>query len=112
MGKNIPIKVNNHVVGSVVGKLFIKRVNGSVHFLRVPPAIAFDKQSLKDAISAGATDTMVIDKETGIAYCSTIEHIYTEGFLLDRGYGEQIALSMDGWTKLLPASMPSQPALI
>ena len=38
----ILIRVKNKVVGKVVGKLFMKNLKGSVHFLRIPPAIAFD----------------------------------------------------------------------
>lgn len=107
--KDIKIRVGNKVVGSVVGKLFIKRVNGSYHFLHVPPAISFDEQSLIAAKLAGATDTMIIDKETGNAYCAPISLIYEKGFKLERGYGKQIALGKEYWTNMKPASV--QPPL-
>lgn len=105
---SIPVRVGEKVVGSVIGKLFIKRVVGSKHFLRVPPAIAFDTQSLNNAKAAGATELMVIDKETGIAYVSSIANFYAEGFYIDRGFGKQIALSLDKWSTM----NPEQPKLL
>lgn len=103
---SIPIRVGEKIVGSVVGKLFIKRVVGSKHFLRSPRAIAFDTQSLNNAKQAGATELMVIDKETGIAYVSSMEHFYQNGFYLERGFGKQMALSIDKWSTMNPQQPP------
>ena len=110
MPDKIPIRVGNKIVGTVVGKLFIKRINGSQHFLRVPPAIAFDKQSLKHAHDAGATDAMVIDKETGFAYHASFIDIYSKGFEIERGFGMQIALPIEDWDAMRPAKV-EQPTL-
>ena len=104
------IRVGNRVVGTVVGKLFIKQINGSQHFLRAPHAIAFDKQSLRQAYEAGATDAMVIDKETGIAYCASLLDIYAKGIDVERGFGKQIALPVKEWNEMKPAET-DQPVL-
>ena len=104
------IRVGNKVVGTVVGKLFIKRINGSQHFLRVPPAIAFDKESLQRAYEAGATEAMVIDKETGIAYNASFVDIHIFGFEFERGFGKQVALPMKYWNATKPAKI-EQPTL-
>lgn len=106
MAKKIPIRVNNKIVGTVDGKLFLKKVSGSIHFLRVPPAISFDKQSLKSAYDYGATDVNVTDRETGISYCASIVDIYSNGFVVERGFGTQIALPMDRWKKIEPNVQP------
>lgn len=94
-----PIYVNGKVVGRVVGGVFFKSVRGSAHFLRVPPAIAFDVSSLDDAEKAGARGVSVVDKETGTTYQATMKVIREDGFPVNRGHGSQIALPMDKWVK-------------
>ena len=48
-----PIFVGTRVVGAVKGDTFFKTIRKS-HFLRKPPAIAFDTNSLEQAKQAGA----------------------------------------------------------
>jgi hypothetical protein len=92
-----PIRAGGHVVGKVKGDTFFKAVDGSRHFLRVPPAICFDEQSLKEAERAGAVHVAVTDRETGIAYRASIRLVWDSGFKVNRGFGNQIALPLDKW---------------
>ena len=96
------VRVDKRVVGVVIGKNFIKKARGSKHFLRIPPAIAFSLQSLRDAYNAGARYAVVIDKETQIEYFSTIANIYANGFDVNRGHGAQIALPIPSWRTIVP----------
>jgi hypothetical protein len=97
---NIPVHAENgRVVGKVEGDTFYKSVKGSKHFLRVPPAIAFDVISLDDAEEAGAEKVVVTDQETGTVYKSTIQHIREHGEKFNRGFGDQIFLVLEGWVK-------------
>jgi hypothetical protein len=96
-------KINIYIAGKIVGYVandtFYKRFAGSKHMLRKPPAIAFDVSSLEQAKAAGAEVVKVTDKETGITYTATILHIFAKGKKFNRGYGEQIYLAMNGWTR-------------
>lgn len=87
------------VVGYVIDEEFLKSINGSRHLLRYPPAIAFDACSLQQAEQAGATIVRVVDQETGIVYKAELTHILEVGTAFDRGYGQQVYLELDGWTK-------------
>ena len=93
-----PIFIGNLVVGKVEGDVFLKSIRGSRHILRKPPAIAFDVSTLNQAEQAGAVIVQVVDQETGITYRAQIAHIKDVGIRIDRGYGEQIALPLEGWT--------------
>ena len=64
MTYSIPIRVGRQVVGEVQGDTFHKRLRASVHFLRIPPAIAFDVMTLDDAERAGARRVEVTDLES------------------------------------------------
>ncbi len=93
----IPIYVRGRVVGYVEDGVFRKRLRGSVHFLRRPPAIAFDISSLHDAQDAGATRVEVTDAETGRVYMASIDEILRDGRYLNRGHGQQVYLLMSRW---------------
>ena len=92
-----PIRAGGHVVGKVKQNTFYKVVDGSRHFLRVPPAICFDVQSLRDAERAGAAYAEVANRENGKVYRSPIQLIWDCGFKVNRGFGDQIALPFDNW---------------
>lgn len=97
---NRKIIVNHKVIGEVIGDKFTKKIKGSKHFLRVPPAISFDLRSLYDAYKAGAKTVAVLDVETGDTYFASMLDVYAEGHVIDRGYGKQIYLDLDKWTKV------------
>jgi hypothetical protein len=104
-----PIRASGHVVGKVKGDTFYKTIDGSRHFLRVPPAICFDEKSLKEAEQAGAVHVAVTDRETGKAYHASIRFVWENGFKVNRGFGNQIALPFDKWQI---TGEPSQLALL
>jgi len=84
-------------VGTVKGDVFYKKISGSKHFLKKPPAISFDEQSLKKAYSYGAKKIVIHDKDTSKNYIAKFETVYEKGFKVDRGFGKQIALPMSFW---------------
>lgn len=98
-GQSKPIYAGSRVVGQVIGNTFYKSVSSSKHFLRTPPAIAFDVATLAQAEEAGARKVCVTDKDTGNQYRASLEHIRLNGFTFNRGFGEQVGLVMDGWIK-------------
>ena len=88
------IRVQNKVVGHIEGDTFHKQVEGSRHFLRRPPAIAFDVSTLDDAEKKGAKHVCVTDKE----YHARMSTVRDKGFSMNRGYGNQIALPLTEWS--------------
>lgn len=90
------IKAGGRIIGKVIEGEFRKTIRSN-WILRTPPAIANDIQSLHDAERAGAVCCVFTDKDTGITYRASISKIWDMGFPVNRGYGEQIALSLPLW---------------
>lgn len=99
---NSPVTIyagNGKAVGTVKGDIFYKRIQGSKHLLRQPPAIAFDICTLEQAKKAGAKNAKISDTETETTYTAELEHILEHGTRFNRGWGEQIYLPLNGWIK-------------
>lgn len=92
---------DGRVIGKVDGDTFHKSIRKS-HYLQRPPAIAFDVESLEQAEQAGAVNVQVTDRDDGTVYKSTVQHIREKGKEFNRGYGDQIFLTLDGWVKSKP----------
>jgi hypothetical protein len=97
MDKPIPIYVDGKAIGEVRGNVFTKRIYASRHFLRRPPAIAFDIDSLHAAQRAGAVFVQVLDGDSNRTYIQRIETILEKGLAVNRGFGKQIALPLKLW---------------
>lgn len=97
--KNKVVRLGKKVIGNVEGDTLHKIVDSSKHFLRTPPAIAFDELALSKAEELGATKIKVKDKLTGITYHSTIEAVRSRGFAFNRGFGSQVGLALSEWSK-------------
>lgn len=107
---------DGRMIGGIVGDVFRKHVDASKHFLRRPPAIAFDREVLTQARAEGAQIAEVIDREGGQTYRAPIARIFGKGFSVNRGSGAQIALALNDWNRsenYAPAheAMPTQPSL-
>lgn len=96
--EGIPIYSGQRVIGSVRNQVFRKVITGSKHLLRQPPAIAISLDALQGAVRAGAKQLEVYDRETKTTYRATIKQFLEGGFTFNRGFGEQMALPLDGWT--------------
>ena len=94
-----------NVIGVVIDDTFHKRVNSSKHFLRKPPAIAFDERSILDAEKLGASKLMVHDKDTKRRYTASYKEFKSNAFKVDRGFGKQEALAIAYWRVLDPKQM-------
>jgi hypothetical protein len=93
-----PIFAGRKVIGKVQGGVFYKTIR-SKHMLKVPPAIANDVSALEDAANAGANFVCITNKDSGITYTTTMQQILNEGVKFNRGFGEQIFLTLDEWQK-------------
>ena len=106
----IAIKVGGKTYGILYGDIFRKVCKASKHFLRRPPAICLDSDALDRAVAAGAVKVEVVDQESGITYSQTIAHFKRAGFVIDRGWGLQLALVLSAWQVQKPGD-PKQLAL-
>ena len=89
---------NGRVVGKVRDGVLRKTIRGSRHILRYPrQAIAWDQSVLAQAERLGATVCEVLDRETGTTYTASLQAFWEQGEELDRGYGLQVALSLERW---------------
>ncbi|MBC8508213.1 MAG: hypothetical protein H8D34_25410 [Chloroflexi bacterium] len=97
------------VVGYIIGDTFYKTVSGSKHFLRQPPAIMFDVQSLESAQRYGAKNVQVKDRETERIYAATIALIWEKPIYKNYGFGAQVGLCLKDWT--VNGNIPQMPKL-
>lgn len=95
--KGTPIYCNGKVIGRVDNGTFHKSI-ATKHMLRTPKALCFDRSTLKDAAAAGATSVRVWNFETSTAYTVSMQRIHSEGFSVQRGYGNQWALALEKWS--------------
>ena len=102
-----PIYAGSNVVGYVKDDTFYKTVTGSKHFLRHPPAILFDIQSLEDAGRYGANYVHVTDRETGRVYTAPTALIWEKPIHKNYGFGAQVGLCLKDWT--VNGVAPAQP---
>jgi hypothetical protein len=94
-------------VGSVTGDEFQKSIkeNG---YLRQPPAICLDTQSLREAERAGARWVVINDKDTGEIHRAAIAKLWRDGFEINRGFGLQRGLLLSEWDTTEPEPEPIQ----
>tara|TARA_B100001939_G_scaffold26639_1_gene21511 strand:- start:518 stop:880 length:363 start_codon:yes stop_codon:yes gene_type:complete len=88
---------NGKAVGNVIHDVFHKKLDSRKHFLRTPPAIAFDVSSIKKAERYGAKKINVYDTYKRESYTALIKTLNQNGMRLNRGFGEQIALPLQFW---------------
>ena len=88
---------NGKVIGHFEQNKFIKEVCGSKHKLKYPPAWAIDAEAFDKEVKFNATDIVVIDRETGIKYQTTVENFERHKGELDRGWGRQYFLTLSHW---------------
>jgi hypothetical protein len=74
----------------------IKKVNGSKHKMKVPPAWALDAVSL-NSFGSRLKAINLLDQETGLNWATSIENFRAHAFDFNRGYGKQYALPLKYW---------------
>ena len=92
-----PIVVDGRVIGILAGNEFVKKVVGSKHRLRCPPAWAIDADVFDTEIRPNTTRIVVIDSETDVKYRVSAATFDTLKGELDRGFGRQYFLPLQHW---------------
>jgi len=83
--------------GQVVGNVWHKRARASAHMLRTPRAWAVDLADLEAAERCGAKFVCIVDVESGRRHWAALYTLRRQGFRLNRGWGDQVALVLDRW---------------
>ncbi len=91
------IFAKGRVIGYVEKGTFHKTVHSTRHFLRVPPAICLDSDSLRQAIDYEAVEIEIFDRDTRKVYRSTVDNFLKHSFQLNRGAGDQLAMILNRW---------------
>ncbi len=91
-----PVYLHGRRVCEVVGDTLIRRAKPGEQ-LRKPPAWSFHVSVLDSAERLGAVSVIVRDVASGLTYRATIADIWQHGFVLDRGWGRQMALALERW---------------
>lgn len=81
------------VTGSLREGIFRKRVQGSKHQLRKPPAYGMDEHIFKKLPKG--TEIRILDIETGLVYKASIDLWSEKGFTQNRGHGLQRFLILE-----------------
>jgi len=89
--------VKGQVVASLEGRTLRKRVRGSLHQLRRPPAWCVDAAILEQARKDGATRVEITDIEGRKVYTAAVIDFDLHGFRFNRGHGDQIGLALSHW---------------
>ncbi|CUU34462.1 MAG: hypothetical protein KatS3mg021_0070 [Fimbriimonadales bacterium] len=87
---------NGKGYGVIENRTLKKRVVGTKHFLRKPPAIAIDAE-LFQRYRAEFDTIEVQDVETGAVYRLSAKHFDYWRWELERGYGKQYAVALSRW---------------
>ena len=83
--------------GRIEGDTWHKTAKGSLHRLRRPPAWAVDLADLEAAEALGVRLVAIYDQEAERDYWASIGIIRRRGFVLNRNFGEQVALPLAWW---------------
>jgi len=95
---NTPVKAQGRIIGYLQDHTFIKRVQGSKHMLRKPPAWCISKEAFCDQILPKAETIIVEDAESGLIYECPTEVFAEQAFEIQRGgFEPQLALNLKSW---------------
>ena len=90
-------KVDGRPVAGLCGRTLRKRVRGSLHQLRRPPAWCVDAAILEQARKDGATRVEITDIEGRKVYTAAVIDFDLHGFKFNRGFGDQVGLALCYW---------------
>jgi hypothetical protein len=99
-GVNTPVKAQGKIIGYLRDHTFIKRVIGSKHKLRKPPAWCISKEAFCEQVMPNTENVIVEDIESGLVYECPTEVFAERAFEIQRGgFEPQLALTLNYWKK-------------
>jgi len=92
------IEAEGKVIGYLEGDCFRKRVVGSKHKLRKPPAWCISKQAFYEEVLPNTENIIIEDTESGLIYECLTKVFDEHAFEIQRGNFEpQLALTLKHW---------------
>lgn len=92
------VKAQDKIIGYLQNHTFTKRVQGSKHMLRKPPAWCISKETFIQEILPNASRIVVEDTENARYYECSTQTFETHSFEIQRGsYEPQLALNLNCW---------------
>ena len=89
--------------GKVLGDVWTKEVQKSIHMLRQPPAWCVDHKDLLSAWRCGVKTLRIHDTESGQIYSIALSQAL-KGQIIDRGHGQQVLLPLQWFQREASAS--------
>jgi hypothetical protein len=100
LGVNTPIKAQGKIIGYLQDHTFVKRVQGSKHMLRKPPAWCISKKAFCEEVLPNTAKIIIEDVESGVTYECPTEVFADRAFEIQRGNFEpQLALTLSYWER-------------
>lgn len=100
MPNNSPVRAQGRIIGHLRDHTFVKRVTGSKHQLRKPPAWCISKAAFCEQILPNTENIIIEDLETGLTYQTSTETFAEHAFEIQRGNFEpQLALTLNYWER-------------
>ena len=97
---NTTIKAQGKIIGHIQDHTFNKRVQGSKHMLRKPPAWCVSKEAFCEEILPSTNTIIIEDTENGVTYECLTEVFAEHAFEIQRGNFEpQLALTLNYWER-------------
>jgi hypothetical protein len=85
------------VVGIFIDGYLKKNVRRSKHMLQKPPAWCWDEETISHAEELGIEKTEIHEIEEGKTYIASIRDFRENGFSVQRGFGNQLGLTLAHW---------------
>lgn len=85
--------------GYIEGDTYVKLVHSSRHMLKKPEAWAIDADSFDKLIKPACKRIIIIDKDAGVKYSSSISNFIDNKGEIDRKYGKQYFMILEYWRK-------------
>ncbi len=99
---NAVISSTGKYIGKIDGKAFVKEVYGHKDMLQKPRGWATDADSFDDQVRPYADRIIIIDKDNGIEYHSSIQHFNQNKGEINRGHGRQYYMVISKWDVIRP----------
>jgi len=92
---NVPVKAQGKIIGYLQDHTFMKRVQGSKHMLRKPPAWCISKEAFCEEIMPNTENIVIKDVESGLVYECLTKVFAEHAFEIQRGgFEPQLALEL------------------
>jgi len=92
--------VDGNIIGDIENGVFTKRVKGSAHMLRTPPAWAIDCRAFIEEIFSQANTIRIEEIESGTTYEISTKTFNRRKVYMDRGFGTQYYVPLKYWHQI------------